>query len=74
MVGIGNFGKVYKAYNKFEGRDCALKILKKEGVAAMKHVDHIINEREILFFLTDRQEEEKEQEQCPFIMRIFSTF
>jgi len=48
VVGIGNFGKVHKAFNKRENRVCALKILKKESVAQMKHVDHIINEREVL--------------------------
>ena len=48
VVGIGNFGKVHKAFNKKQNRLCALKVLKKESVAAMKHVDHIINEREVL--------------------------
>lgn len=48
IVGIGNFGKVHKAFNKKSNRLCALKVLKKESVAAMKHVDHIINEREVL--------------------------
>ena len=48
VVGIGNFGKVYKAYNKKYERICALKVLKKESVAAMKQVDHIISEREVL--------------------------
>lgn len=33
IVGIGNFGKVYKAYNKKENRFCALKVLEKESVA-----------------------------------------
>jgi hypothetical protein len=32
-------------------RLCALKVLKKENVAAMKQVDHIINEREVLQYL-----------------------
>lgn len=31
----------------------ALKALKKEAVAEMKHVDHVINEREILFYLNE---------------------
>ena len=48
VVGIGGFGKVHKAYNRRTGKVCALKMLKKESVAAMKHVDHIINEREVL--------------------------
>jgi|TARA_B110000305_G_C19326924_1_gene581911 serine/threonine protein kinase len=48
VIGIGNFGKVVKAYNKKEKRLCALKVLNKESVAAMKHVEHIINEREVL--------------------------
>jgi serine/threonine protein kinase len=54
VVGIGGFGKVHKAYNKRSGMTCALKVLKKESVAAMKHVDHIINEREVLQYLSDR--------------------
>jgi len=48
VVGIGNFGEVHKAFNKKENRVCALKALRKESVAQMKHVDHIINEREVL--------------------------
>lgn len=48
IIGIGNFGKVVKAYNKKEKRECALKVLNKESVAQMKHVEHIINEREVL--------------------------
>ena len=48
IVGIGNFGKVHKAYNNRDKRICAIKILKKESVAQMKHVDHIISEREVL--------------------------
>lgn len=48
IVGIGNFGKVHKAFNKKDNRVCALKVLKKESVAGMKHVDHVINEREVL--------------------------
>jgi serine/threonine protein kinase len=48
VVGVGNFGRVHKALNKKSNHLCALKILKKESVAAMKHVDHIINEREVL--------------------------
>jgi hypothetical protein len=54
IVGIGNFGKVHKAYNKRTEKVVALKVLKKESVAAMKHVDHIINEREVLQYLSDR--------------------
>jgi serine/threonine protein kinase len=34
VVGIGGFGRVYKAINKKENdRVCALKVLKKESVA-----------------------------------------
>ena len=54
VVGIGNFGDVHKAFNKKENRVCALKALRKENVAQMKHVDHIINEREVLQFLSDK--------------------
>ena len=48
IIGFGNFGKVHKAYNKRDKRVCALKVLRKESVAQMKHVDHIINELEVL--------------------------
>ena len=54
IIGIGNFGKVYKAYNKKEKRYCAIKVLYKENVAQMKHVDHIINELEVLQYLSER--------------------
>lgn len=53
-IGIGNFGHVHKAFNKIHNRTVALKILKKESVAAMKHVDHIVNEREVLQYLSDK--------------------
>ena len=56
VIGIGNFGKVYKAINRKEDRICALKCLKKESVAEMKHVDHVVNEREVLQYLTDINE------------------
>jgi serine/threonine protein kinase len=56
-IGIGNFGKVHKSLNKVHNRICALKILKKESVAAMKHVDHIVNEREVLQYLNDKNGE-----------------
>jgi serine/threonine protein kinase len=36
VVGIGNFGKVHKAYNNREKRVVALKVLLKESVAKMK--------------------------------------
>ena len=32
VVGIGNFGKVHKAFNKKQNRLCALKVLKKENL------------------------------------------
>ena len=48
LIGVGNFARVYKAYNKITQKESALKVLKKESVALMKHVDHILNERQIL--------------------------
>ena len=53
VVGVGNFGRVYKAINRQANRTVALKILVKEGVAEMKHVDHVINEREVLQYLSE---------------------
>jgi len=61
VVGIGNFGKVHKAYNKREKRVCALKVLRKESVAQMKHVDHIINELEVLQYLADRDRQARQE-------------
>ena len=52
VVGAGNFSKVYKAFNKKSEQWVVLKVLRKESVAAMKHVDHIINERNVLKHLT----------------------
>ena len=55
----------------------------------MKHVDHIINEREVLQFLSDRSQQFMEELQrapnegdddlpitseCPFLMDIYSSF
>lgn len=48
VVGAGNFAKVHKAFNRKTSEWVALKVLKKESVAAMKHVDHILNERNVL--------------------------
>ena len=53
VVGVGNFGKVHKAFNRDQNRTVALKVLLKESVAEMKHVDHVINEREVLQYLSD---------------------
>lgn len=61
VVGFGNFGKVHKAYNKREKRVCALKVLRKESVAQMKHVDHIINELEVLQYLADRDKQAQQE-------------
>jgi serine/threonine protein kinase len=36
LVGTGNFGKVHKAFNLKQNRECALKILLKESVLQMK--------------------------------------
>jgi protein kinase A len=69
-VGTGNFGKVHKAFNIKQHRDCALKILLKESVLQMKQVDHIISEREVLKYLSSMDESEK----CPFIIDIYSSF
>jgi len=87
VVGIGGFGRVYKAINKKENnRVCALKVLKKESVAQMKHVDHIISEREVLQYLIDKRNQYYEEQkdliepgdefvpECPFLMGIFSSF
>lgn len=48
IIGAGNFAKVIKCFNKRTNEWVALKKIKKENVAAMKHVDHIINERTVL--------------------------
>ena len=68
VVGIGNFGKVHKAYNRNREMVVALKVLVKESVAKMKQVDHIISEREVLQYLTQLEES------CPFVMKLFSSF
>ena len=52
-VGVGNFGKVHKAINLKTNKTVALKVLVKESVAEMKHVDHVINEREVLQYVSD---------------------
>jgi hypothetical protein len=36
IMGLGNFGKVVRAFNKKAQRLCALKSLEKENVAQMK--------------------------------------
>ena len=69
VIGIGNFGKVHKAYNHRLKRVCALKVLVKESVAKMKQVEHIISEKEVLEYLSSKGTNE-----CPFIMGIFSSF
>jgi len=45
----------------------------------MKHVDHILNERQILKYLTDgpkgsNAEIEKNHQNCPFIIKYFDSF
>ena len=62
IVGAGNFAKVYKSFNKKTQEWVVLKVVKKENVAAMKHVDHIINERNVLKHLTHLQEKFRQSE------------
>ena len=52
----------YTIFNTKTKQWVALKVLKKESVAAMKHVDHIINERNVLKMLSDIQEDVKNSE------------
>lgn len=52
-VGVGSYGRVVRAFNKREKREVALKILPKENIAQMKHSDHIVNEREVLGYLSE---------------------
>lgn len=79
IVGAGNFAQVHKAFNQKSEEWVVLKILKKENVAAMKHVDHIINERHVLKQLTEmcehaHQFEQYRKEICPFIVKFISSF
>ena len=53
LIGAGNFAKVFKAYNSKNERVCALKVISKENIMAMKQVDHIISERQVLKFISD---------------------
>lgn len=69
-IGIGNFGRVVKAFNESENRWCALKILQKDTIRQMKHVEHVIYERENLMYLSDKHH----REECPYIVRLFSAF
>lgn len=69
-LGIGNFGRVVKALNKIENRWCALKILQKDTIRQMKHVEHVIYERENLVYLSDKQH----QTECPYIVELYSAF
>ena len=68
LIGIGNFGKVHKAFNNRDQRVCALKIITKESVAGGKHIDHIISEKEVLDYLTDSEPS------CPFLVKFFNSF
>jgi len=53
----------------------------------MKHVNHIINEREVLQYLTDKRKQTREEshfyssqpldpasEDCPFVVDIYGSF
>lgn len=86
IIGMGNFSKVYKALNTKTNTWVALKVMKKESVAAMKHVDHIINERNVLKYLADLQIKINNNLEdvdysgnsfsynCPFIVKFISSF
>ena len=79
VIGTGNFGRVCKAYNNKMQQVSALKIIKKESIIAMKQVDHVIGEREVLKFLTLQHAKHRaghgpKSDSCPFIIRIYSSF
>ena len=79
QVGIGNFGRVIRAYNSRREREVALKILPKENIAQMKHSDHVVNERESLAHLTElcqmAEDElgESVDKRSRFIIKFFSS-
>jgi len=77
-VGVGAYARVVRAYNKIEDRDVALKTLPKENIAMMKHSDHVVNEREVLGYLSTLQmkprDSSHDNSDCPFIMEFYSSF
>ena len=51
MLGRGSFGIVKLAINKKLNAHFAVKCLPKKGIQGNKHVEHVINERQILMKL-----------------------
>ena len=80
QVGIGNFGRVIRAFNSRREREVALKILPKENIAQMKHSDHVVNERESLAHLTELcqmaedEQDESVDNRSRFVIKFFSSF
>lgn len=62
-VGTGSFARVRVVTHKVEGSIWAVKILKKVNVFALKQIDHVLNERQLL-----------ERLHHPFIVDLAGTF
>jgi len=64
ILGVGTFGRVKLVLNQAEGGvPCALKCMRKGQVIALKQVEHVMNEKNLL-----------EQCQHPFLLELKATF
>jgi len=64
ILGVGTFGRVKLVLNQAEnGVPCALKCMRKGQVIALKQVEHVMNEKQLL-----------EQCQHPFLLELKATF
>lgn len=63
-LGTGTFGKVKLCKLKTTKEFFAMKIMLKEKIIQLKQVEHLRNERNILYIMKD----------CPFITKIFTSF
>ena len=80
VIGNGAFSKVFRAFNKKLQRIVALKIIPKDSITDSAMLDHIINERNVLRLLSNKNDRiltndiEEEAKDCPFIMKLHTYF
>jgi protein kinase X len=62
LIGTGTYGRVYSVNHKITNKQYAVKVMKKKDVFKMKQIQHVHNEKDIMYRLDN-----------PFIVKMYGT-